>query len=296
MHNGDLQPKFGPAGNSQAFYDAGFKSTMQTPGWLESMGLDAYEYQCGHGTQVGENTAVALGNKAREHGITVSLHAPYYISLASAEEQKRLNSIRYIVSSAQIVSWMGGNRIVVHPGGLGGLDRASATALASETLKGAQQALDEAGLSHVHICPETMGKINQLGDLDEVLTMCGVDERFIPCIDFGHLNSRTRGGLQGKEDMAAVLDSLTNRLGTERGRAFHAHFSRIEFSAGGEKRHWTFADSQFGPEPLPLMELLAERRLSPVIICESAGTQAADSLTMQAMYREALEKAAQTEE
>lgn len=290
MRNTDIMPKFGPAGNSQAFYDAGFKSTMQAPGWLESLGLTAYEYQCGHGTQVGENTAAALGAKAKEHGITVSLHAPYYISLASAEEQKRLNSIRYIVSSAQIVNWMGGDRIVVHPGGLGGLDRDSATALASETLKGAQQALDEAGLSHIHICPETMGKINQLGDLDEVLAMCGVDERFIPCIDFGHLNSRTRGGLQDKEDMAAVLDAIVNQLGEERCRSFHAHFSRIEFSAGGEKRHWTFADSQFGPEPLPLMELLAERCLSPVIICESAGTQAQDAQTMQAMYREAWEK------
>ena len=65
------------------------------------------------------------------------------------------------------------------------------------------------------------------------------------------------------------------------------HFSRIEYSAGGEKRHWTFADTQFGPEPQPLMELLAERQLTPVVICESAGTQAEDAQTMQQMYRAA---------
>ena len=73
----------------------------------------------------------------------------------------------------------------------------------------------------------------------------------------------------------------------ERAGRFHSHFSRIEFSAGGEKRHWTFAETQFGPEPQPLMELLAERRLEPVIICESAGTQAEDAQAMQRMYEAA---------
>ena len=70
----------------------------------------------------------------------------------------------------------------------------------------------------------------------------------------------------------------------ERARRFHVHFSRIEYSAGGEKRHWTFAQTQFGPEPQPLMELFAERDLAPVVICESAGTQAEDAKTMQQMY------------
>ena len=81
-----------------------------------------------------------------------------------------------------------------------------------------------------------------------------------------------------------LLDEV---LGDERARRFHVHFSRIEYSAGGEKRHWTFAETQFGPEPQPLMELLAERRLEPVIICESAGTQAEDAQAMQRMYEAA---------
>lgn len=168
--------------------------------------------------------------------------------------------MRYILESARLVSAMGGTRIVVHPGGLGGLARRDAAALAARTLRRAQEALDGEGLSHVHICPETMGKIQQLGDLDEVLFFCGAEERFLPCIDFGHLNARTLGGLSGKADFAAVLDAVRDRLGEERGRCFHAHFSRIEFSKGGEKRHLTFAEPLgFGPEPGPLMELVAER-------------------------------------
>ena len=89
-----------------------------------------------------------------------------------------------------------------------------------------------------------------------------------------------RLGLDKAARMAEVL-------GDDRARQFHVHFSRIEYSAGGEKRHWTFADTQFGPEPQPLMELLAERQLTPVVICESAGTQAEDAQTMQQMYRAA---------
>ena len=131
------------------------------------------------------------------------------------------------------------------------------------------------------------GTDEQIPLLEEVLELCTLDERLIPCIDFGHLNARTLGGIRTKADYAAILDRMAEVLGDDRARQFHVHFSRIEYSAGGEKRHWTFADTQFGPEPQPLMELLAERKLAPVVICESAGTQAEDAQTMQQMYRAA---------
>ena len=276
--------RFGPAGNADAFYEAGNKATVQAPAWLHSLGLTAYEYQCGRGVRVSEDTARALAAQAAKYDIQISLHAPYFISLASAEPDKRDNSIRYILESARAVALMGGDRIVAHPGGLGGLSRNEATVLAAHTLRRAQEALDSEGLSHVHICPETMGKINQLGDLDEVLQFCRVDDRFLPCVDFGHLNSRTQGGLNTREAFAAVLDRLHNELGAERGAQFHAHFSKIEYTKGGEKRHLTFADEIYGPEPAPLMALVRERGLTPTFICESDGTQAADAATLQALY------------
>ncbi len=276
--------RFGPAGNSESFYAAGNKSTVQAPAWLHALGLTAYEYQCGRGVRVSEDTAREMGRLAQQYGIQISLHAPYFISLASAEPEKRDNSIRYILESARAVAAMGGDRIVAHPGGLGGLSRADATALASVTLRRAQEALDAEGLTQVHICPETMGKINQLGDLEEVLTFCQIDERFIPCIDFGHLNSRTLGGINTKEAFAAVLDRVEQALGAERARVFHSHFSKIEYTQGGEKRHLTFADTVFGPEPQPLMQLVRERGLTPTFICESDGTQAEDAQVLKQLY------------
>ncbi|MBQ6819606.1 MAG: TIM barrel protein [Clostridia bacterium] len=277
--------KFGPAGTGDSFKEQGYKTSLQVPGYLEKMGLNWFEYQCGRGVNIGEDKAVALGEKAKEHGIGVSLHAPYYISLASKEEEKRDNSVNYILQSARAVSAMGGNRIVVHPGGLGGLARDDATALACVTLKKAQDCLDANGLSHVHICPETMGKINQLGTLEEVLQMCGVDERFLPCIDFGHLNARTHGAVNSADAFTAILDEVESQLGHDRMKVFHSHFSKIEYTDGGEKRHLTFEDQVFGPDFSPLAELIAKKNLSPVFVCESAGSQAEDAAQMQAVYR-----------
>ena len=279
-----MTPKFGPAGNAECFYEQGYKSTVQAPKWLKEMGLSAYEYQCGRGVRVNDSTLETMRNQAQLHDIAISLHAPYYISLASAEVEKRDNSIRYILESARAVVAMGGNRIVVHPGGLGGVSREEATAIACDTLRRAQQALDEQGLSGVHICPETMGKINQLGNLDEIMTFCQIDERFLPCVDFGHLNSRTGGEVNGYDAYRAVWETIGNTLGEERGKAFHVHFSKIEYSAGGEKKHLTFEDTAFGPEPDGLMRLLVEQDLYPTIICESAGTQAIDALAMKQLF------------
>lgn len=132
-----------------------------------------------------------------------------------------------------------------------------------------------------------MGKINQLGTLEEVVELCKVDDRLIPCIDFGHLNARTMGGIKTIEDYIYILDYTQNNLGGERASCFHSHFSKIEFSQkGGEVRHLTFADEVYGPEYLPLMELIAKRGLSPMIICESSGTQAEDAATMKKCYTE----------
>lgn len=285
----DMTPRFGPAGISDSFAAQGYKTSLDIPAYTAGMGLDAFEYQCGHGVRLAEDKARQMAALAAEKGVVFSVHAPYYISMSSLDEEKRLGSIRYLLQSAQLCRALGGRRIIFHPGSCGKQSRAAALEKALDTLRRGVEALDEAGYGDMTLCPETLGKIGQLGDLDEVLALCGVDKRIVPCIDFGHLNARTLGGIRSKADYAAILDRMGEALGDERARKFHVHFSRIEFSAGGEKRHWTFAETQFGPEPAPLMELLAERRLAPVVICESAGTQAEDARTLGQIYRHAMQ-------
>ncbi len=273
---------FGPGGNSTSWGKRKFPQDL--PQYLADFGLNGYEIECGRGVRLSANTVAMLPSLAKEHGINVTLHAPYFISLSSVEEETRLRSVDYIMQSAEAARSVGARKIVVHSGSCGKISRAEATALALDTLKRAQNALDEAGYSDIIICPETMGKINQLGTLEEVVELCGVDERFLPCVDFGHLNARTLGGIKTREDYAQILDYIEHKLGHERLSEMHIHFSRIEYTAGGEKRHVTFADTQWGPEYKPLIEEIHSRKLQPSIICESDGTQAEDVAEMKRYY------------
>ena len=277
--------KFGAAGNSDSFYLEGFKASEQMPKWLKDRGLDAYEYQCGNGVRCGAATAEKIRKSAEENGITLSVHSPYYINLATAEDDKRKSSIGYIMQTLELAKAFGSDRIVVHSGALCKLSRKEALENAKVTLKAAMAEMKATGLDGIHLCIETMGKINQLGDLDEVMELCLVDDSFLPCVDFGHLNARTFGAIKTKADYAEILDTMKNRLGEDRAKVFHSHFSKIEYTTpGGEKKHLTFDDNVYGPFFEPLGELLYERGWSPHIICESAGTQAEDALTMKNSY------------
>ena len=89
---------FGPAGNSESFSKQ-HKSSLQAPAWIAAQGLDCYEYQCGKGVHVGEETARKLGVKAREAGISLSLHAPYFINLANPDPEAVQKTIGYVLDA-----------------------------------------------------------------------------------------------------------------------------------------------------------------------------------------------------
>lgn len=276
---------FGPAGTPEDFKIKGYKNSLDIPDYLCDIGLDCFEYQCGQGVRIKEELARNIADKAKEKNIAMSLHAPYFISLSSVEKEKRDKSIDYILQSARAVDWLGGTRIVIHSGSCSKMSREEALSLAKDTLKRARKALVSEGLSHIRCCPETMGKVNQLGDLNEVMELCLVDESFIPCIDFGHLNARTFGNSNTKQDYEFILKTIENKLGKSRLNEFHSHFSKIEYTEnGGEKRHLTFEDTVYGPEYEPLMELVYEYGISPTFICESSGTQGIDAKSMKNYY------------
>ena len=269
---------FGPGGNSESFYAQGMKSTLQAPGWLEQMGLDAYEYQAGNGLRTGEATLRAIGEKAREHNILMSLHTPYFISLSGVEQEKRLKSLDYIRDSLAAAELLGADTIVVHSGSAAKISREEAMALARDTL---ERVADEMGDTPIHIGLETMGKINQLGTLDEVLDLCKVAKCFYPVVDFGHLNARELGYFTNADSYKLIFDRIGEVLGDTYAQDLHCHFSKIEYTKAGEKKHLTFDDTQYGPQFEPLAEVIVKYGLSPRIICESAGTMAEDALYMK---------------
>ncbi|MGE5328908.1 MAG: TIM barrel protein [Deltaproteobacteria bacterium] len=282
--------RFGPSGNSEAFYEQGFKSSLEAPEWIAGMGLSAYEYQCSKGINISPEKAVVLGQKAKEHNIFLSIHAPYFINLSSIDEVKKQNSIKYVLDTLAVAKLMGAKRVVVHPGSCAGIDRCGAFNAARKTLENIVDEAANMGLDEINICPETMGKINQLGDVEEIIELCTINERIIPTLDFGHLYARSRGKVNSCEDYEKIFDNIKNKLGQEKLKHFHCHFSRIEFTQGGEKKHWTLEDTQFGPEFIFLARVIARCNLEPVIISESRGTMAEDALKLKKIYDTEKEK------
>ncbi len=274
-------PTFGPGGNGEWFKSEGGKATVQAPGWLHTKGLDAYEYEAGKGITAGEGALLAIGAKAHEHGILMSLHAPYFISLSSVEEEKRQNSIGYIEKSLWAADLLGADTIVIHSGSAGKITREEAMRLSVGTLSNLMETLGDR-YPHIRLGIETMGKKNQLGTLDEVIEQCRVHPQFHPVVDFGHLNARDCGGVfPDCDSYRRVFHTIADRLGAEYATHLHCHFSKIEFTAAGEKRHLTFADEQYGPAFEPLMEAIITDGLCPRLICESDGTMAEDALSMK---------------
>ena len=277
---------FGPGGNGDLFYAAGNKSTKEAPSWVKNFGLDAYEYEAGKGIMAGEDALRTIGEAAREHGVLMSLHAPYFISLSSVEEEKRTNSIRYIEKSLWAAELLGADSIVIHSGSASKITREEGMRLSCNTL---YRVIEAVGDTHIKLCIETMGKLNQLGTLDEVIEQCKVDSHYVPCVDFGHLNARNIGGFfNSVDDYRRVFHKIGESLGDDVAKNLHCHFSKIEYTNAGEKKHLTFADEIYGPEFEPLIEAIIRDGLTPRIICESDGTQPEDALRMKKYYLENL--------
>lgn len=285
-----MEIKFGPAGNSESFYEDGLRSALEAPKWLNQKGLAAYEYQCGHGVRISDDAAGDLGAEAKKYDVTLSVHAPYYISLSSVEEEKRRRSVDYILQTLRAADRMGAGRVVVHSGSCGKITRREALDLAKNTLSEAIKAADENGFGHIRICPETMGKVNQLGNIEEVMELCSIDERLLPTLDFGHINAQSLGKFKTKEQLEYIFDLMENKLGIERASMFHSHYSRIEYTNSGEKKHHTMAETEYEPDFEPIAEIIAKRGFHPIMICESAGTQAEDAIKMRDIYRSYLEQ------
>ena len=281
-----MNAKFGPGGNSDAFRVAGLKSTLDAPAWVKSIGLDAYEYEAGNGLSASSAMLAEIGKAAKANGIKMSYHTPYFISLSGVVEEKRLNSIRYIRESLDAAKLLGADTIVVHSGSAAKITRDEAMRLATDTLVKTLESVDTYGIK---IGLETMGKINQLGTLDEVIELCKIDSALVPVVDFGHLNARDLGGVfVTADDYLRVFDKIAKSLGADIAQNLHCHFSKIEWTSSGEKRHLTFEDLIYGPDYIPLVDAIASHGLSPTLICESAGTQSDDALAMKKYYMEKL--------
>lgn len=276
--------KFGPSGNSASFYAAGYEHTEEAAGYVKEMGLNCFEYSFGRGVRMTEAKARSIGQAFAAQDVEISVHAPYFINFANPDDEMAAKSYGYVLDSAKMVRLMGGKRIVFHPAAQGKDSRETAVSRAEDRLKILRDYIYLNELDGLMFCPETMGKLAQIGTPEEIVRFCRIDRVFTPCVDFGHVNAREQGSLKTAADYKRLLEYMIGELGYERMKHFHVHFSKIMYGAKGEIKHLTFADEVYGPQFGPLAEVLHELALEPYIVSESDGTQAEDAAAMKRMY------------
>ena len=267
--------KFGPSGRSNDFLG---KDTGELAAWLSRFGLNAFEYSLGRGVRISSETAQSFGAEFAKCNISVSVHAPYFINLATAEADKAQKNLGYFSASVKICNAMGGNRVVFHPGSPVGLSAKEARLALRKNFDAVLQSLQG---KDVILCAETMGKRGQIGSVEDIISICGHADNVYPCVDFGHLHARYQGFFKTKDDYRRVIDDFFTGIGDRKTKNMHVHFSKIEYGLAGERKHLTFADTAFGPEFEPLLEIIHEYGMTPTILTESDGTQTADAIKMK---------------
>jgi len=274
--------RFGPAGNPLGYRG----KTSQVCDYIKQKGLDAYEYQATYGVRIPKKSATELGENAKKNDVLISMHAPYYINICSYKEDVIKKSIERLFQSAKASQWMDAYRIVFHPGFYTKYTPEEAMEKSKKTIKKLIENVESSGIKKYTFAPETSGKKSQLGSLDEIIDLCRSFDNFAPTVDFGHLHARSNGGINNKKDYEEIFRKIEDELGL---KSLHCHFTKVEFSDAGERKHHPLLGNEFGPPLEPLLDVILENEWDVTIICETPFLDE-DALIMKAKYHEILEK------
>jgi deoxyribonuclease-4 len=279
-------PRFGPAGVPPVFRL--MKTALSdVPRLLREEGLDAFEYEAVHWgkrPQIRKEEAKRLAFEAAQNDVWLSMHGSYFINLCGKKAIVEASKER-LVACATAAEWMNAQVVVFHPGVYGMLPHEEALKMCARAMQEIVHTLDSLGIKDVKIGPETMGKMYQLGSLEEILKLCQTVERTQLVVDWSHLHARGLGRFRRIEDFRKVFELAENALGTEAARTMHCHFTKIEFTDKGERRHHTLDEMRYGPDFSMLAKVIVESDMRPIIISESPILES-DAIRMKEMLRE----------
>jgi len=264
------RPRFGPAGVPPSFRM--IKATLEdVPMLLHEEGLDAFEYEAiywGGKPQIKMEDAERFGLKAKENDVWLSMHGSYFINFCGEKKVVEASEKR-LIACATAAGWMNAQVVVFHAGFYGKKPQELVFKNCLAVLEDVVETMRSLSIRNVKIGPETMGKPSQLGSLNEVISICEAVQQTQPVIDWSHLHARDMGRFRTIDDFRKVVEAIENRLGTEAVRDMHCHFTKIEYTDKGERRHHTLEEERYGPDFALLAKIIAEFKLRPVIISES---------------------------
>lgn len=208
-------------------------------------------------------------------GVYLSVHSPMSVNIGSQKPGVRFMSTEIICTQLRqmrVIQPNTNNRIVIHAANFSNRSPEEVYEIQRKTLWSLWYKMRDAGLlDNSLICIENLGKINQVGDLEDIARLCSLTDNFIPCIDFGHLHARTLGKfLNSKKEFESVFQFLYSALPAWKVDKMHIHFSKLEYTSKGERKHVPFSIKEAGPKPANFLRGLPDRvEFDPVIVCES---------------------------
>jgi deoxyribonuclease-4 len=293
-------PCFGVAGFPPAFSKSIYRKKRENIfSWLKELGLNWVELQNTYGVKMKDEQAFLYKQLALENEIGISLHAPYYITLASGDNEIIKRSQERMVQCFELASKIGSKRIIFHPGHFPGKsveDREAAIDKIIEALNAIKKLRPS---EDIFVYPETAGKKSQIGSVDEIIKICVNVDYARPCIDMAHVHGFSGGTLVGEKSIVDVLNKIEAALGRSCLGETHFHMYPVEIDGNGEKKHRAFHDrikeQQLGlfgdtiPDKYyPLAEdfigAMKYKKIAPVIICEARDSQDEGALLMKGIY------------
>ena len=251
----------GPAGNCAG----GILESLKR---LKELELDGQEVEFTYGVKMSNSLAKQAGELAKKLGLMLSVHAPYYVNLCSEEKAKIEASKRRMLMSCERAHYLHASPVVFHSGFYGKRNAEDAYNCVKKSLIDLQKEIKKKGWK-VKLAPETTGKLSQFGSIDELIKLrkeIGTDI----CVDFAHIKARN----QGKLDYDELFKKLKGI------KKLHCHFSGIEFTAKGERRHLIMKDAEIKE----LLKAVLKHGIDCMIIAESPVTWK-DSLKMKEILK-----------
>lgn len=249
---------------------------------LAELGLEHMEIEFVRGVRMSEKTAQEVGELAAERGISLTVHAPYYINLNSKEPDKVAASKERILKAARIGNAAGAKSVTFHAAFYHDDDPEQVYQAVKRHMEEMLEELEREGLS-IRLSPETTGGPSQFGTLEELIRLGQELPGVYPCVDFAHLYARSLGEINSYQHFAGVLQLLKDSLGPEALQGLHIHLSGIEHGPKGEKRHLPLVETEL--DYRAVLQALVDYEVQGWLTCESPILEE-DALILKGLYDE----------
>lgn len=258
------------------------RSTANAVKRLAELGLRHMEIEFVRGVRMGESTAEQIKALAEEHDISLTVHAPYYVNLNSAEPEKIAASKDRIIQAARAGAWAGARSVTFHAAYYHDDDPQKVYARVKHHMEEMLERLEQEGID-IRLSPETTGGPSQFGTLEELVRLGEDVPGVSPCVDFSHLFARSIGEYNSYEHFAGALQLIQDKLGKGALKELHIHLSGIEYGPKGEKKHLPLAETELKYKEV--IQALIDFEAAGWLTCESPILEE-DALILQGLYNE----------